>query len=152
VFHSIKTLVQHANQETQRNRTASQEAEARESKLKNAVRSLKEKRKAINGKKVSLYEELKRGQLSLEGFKDAKEKCNAEEEMLKNQMEEQIAELARIRAEIDALNEAAEASSFSPITEDHLTPNLLKAFVQKVIIHPDGNPEIVFKVIDEFCP
>ena len=152
VFHSIKTLVQLANQETQRNRTASQKAEAREAKLKNAVRSLKEKRKAINGKKVSLYEELKRGQLSLEGFKDAKEKCNAEEEMLKNQMEEQIAELARIRAEFDALNEAAEASSFPPITEDHLTPELLKTFVQKVIIHPDGNPEIVFKVKDEFCP
>lgn len=152
VFHSIEKLVQLADQEAQENRTAAQDAEDRGAKLKNAIRSLKDKRKAINGHKVELYEQLKCGDLTLQDFKKSKQACNDEEAVLQSLLERNIEELASVRAEIEALSQAAKASVLPPVTEDHLTPELLKAFVQKVVIHPDGSPEIIYKVKNVFYP
>jgi hypothetical protein len=125
-------------------------AEEAESTIQNAIRSLKQKRKLINLRKIELYEQMKSGQLSLQGFKDAKQVCNLEEEAVDGLIEEKMKELAGIRAERIVLAESAEQCALPAINDDHLTPELLNAFVQKVIIYPSKEPEIVFKAANVF--
>ena len=93
---------------------------------------------------------MKSGQLSLQGFQDAKQVCNLEEEAIEGLMEEKMKELAGTRAERNALAESAERCAVPAINDDHLTDELLNAFVQKVIIYPSKEPEIVFKAANVF--
>ena len=101
---------------------------------------------------MELYEQLKCGELTLQDFKEAKQACNDEEAVLQAQIEVNSEELVSVRGKIEMLSQAAEASVLPPVTEDHLTPEILTTFVQKVVIHPDGSPEIIYKVKDVFHP
>jgi DNA invertase Pin-like site-specific DNA recombinase len=150
VYHAIENLIQLGSQIEQKNSVARQKAEEAESTIQNAIRSLKQKRKRINLRKIELYEQMKSGQLSLQGFKDAKQVCNLEEEAIEGLMEEKMKELAGTRAERIVLAESAEQCALPAINDDHLTPGLLNTFVQKIIIYPSKEPEIVFKTANVF--
>lgn len=148
VFHAIQNLVGLAEQNNQKAESVQRETEESIAQIKKALRSLKDKLTSLNLKKVELYEKFKKGQLSLEGFKEAKQECNDQEESLQGQIEAKDRVLAQLHADLEDIASDPQSEPVPAVTGDHLTPELLKSFVKKVIIPPSGEPEIVFKCKD----
>lgn len=148
VFHSIQRLVELSEKEQQQAQEQHRANEAAAADIKNKIRSLSGKRKGINAVKMKLYEDFKAGKLTMEEFRVQKAEKAREDEAITSQMEELSAELTRLNADREQPMESKPSVSME--IGDRLTPELLKAFVEKVIIAPNGEPEIVFQFKDTF--
>lgn len=149
VFQAIQNLVRLADLEAEQRNTAKARLEQDISGIKNSIHSLSRKRKQIGQEKLEWYELFRSGSIDRAGFAEKKRVCAERGGEIINETNNLTARLAGLSTKLQS-DEAARPNLPSLGSTNHLTPELLKTFVQKVTIGQDGAPDITFKVKNVF--
>lgn len=112
------------------------------------LRTLEKRMSAFDDERVSLYELYIESKITKTEYIRRKNCLSTEEQGVSDAMDSLMAEIELLRKKAE--RHQADVSGAVAVDTDHLTAELLKTLVSKVIISAEGNVEIQFRFKDRF--
>ena len=150
VYQAIYHLTELAEVEQQKRLRRQEQLQQGIRSLKQQIRTLSQRRQEIVEEKLVLYELLQAGTLDQTAFQARKREADQRLKAIQTETEVLTLQLLVMKKELDSIEEEPTATSPAIDTNGCLTPELLEAFVSKVVIREGGEPEIVFQLQDLF--